>query len=72
MSHFSRIGDPACLVDGNQPSKVDRSGVSGQAAIADGPILPNTWAFYEGVERVPYQCRGCIEDHQASWLYHPS
>jgi peptide/nickel transport system substrate-binding protein len=28
--------------------------LDGQAAIADGPILPNTWAYYDGIQRVPY------------------
>jgi peptide/nickel transport system substrate-binding protein len=26
----------------------------GQAAIADGPIFPNTWAFYDGINRIEY------------------
>ena len=26
----------------------------GQAAIADGPIFPNTWAYYEGISRIEY------------------
>jgi peptide/nickel transport system substrate-binding protein len=28
--------------------------MDGQAVIADGPIFPNTWAFYEGITRVEY------------------
>jgi len=28
--------------------------LDGQAAIADGPIFPNTWAFYEGISRIGY------------------
>jgi len=27
---------------------------NGQAILADGPIFPGTWAYYNGVERVPY------------------
>jgi peptide/nickel transport system substrate-binding protein len=25
-----------------------------QAAIADGPVFPNTWAFYDGINRIEY------------------
>ena len=28
--------------------------LDGQAAIADGPIFPNTWAYYEGISRIEY------------------
>ncbi len=28
--------------------------LDGQAAIADGPIFPNTWAFFDGISRVEY------------------
>jgi peptide/nickel transport system substrate-binding protein len=37
----------------NRQRLIDRV-LDGQAAIADGPILPNTWAYYEGIARVPY------------------
>jgi len=38
----------------NRQRLIDRV-LNGQAAIADGPILPNTWAYFDGLERVPYQ-----------------
>jgi peptide/nickel transport system substrate-binding protein len=38
----------------NRQRLIDRV-LTGQAAIADGPILPNTWAYYDGIERVLYQ-----------------
>ncbi|HSF80196.1 MAG TPA: peptide ABC transporter substrate-binding protein [Anaerolineales bacterium] len=28
--------------------------MAGQAILADGPIFPGTWAFYDGIERIPY------------------
>ena len=28
--------------------------LGGQAIVADGPILPGTWAYYDGLERVEY------------------
>jgi peptide/nickel transport system substrate-binding protein len=37
----------------NRQGMVDQI-LSGQALLADGPILPGTWAYYNGLERVPY------------------
>lgn len=28
--------------------------LDGQAIVADGPVFPNTWAYYEGIEHVDY------------------
>lgn len=28
--------------------------LDGQAIVADGPVFPNTWAYYEGIEHVEY------------------
>jgi peptide/nickel transport system substrate-binding protein len=28
--------------------------MNGQAVVADGPIFPGTWAFYDGIERLSY------------------
>ncbi|MEW6718297.1 MAG: peptide ABC transporter substrate-binding protein [Chloroflexota bacterium] len=35
--------------------------LDGQALIADGPVLPGTWAHYEGVEHVAYNPEKAIE-----------
>jgi peptide/nickel transport system substrate-binding protein len=43
----------ALLMGLNRQRLIDRV-LTGQAAIADGPILPNTWAYYDGIERIPY------------------
>lgn len=37
----------------NRQRMVDQI-LKGQAIIADGPILPGTWAYYNGLERVTY------------------
>ncbi len=29
--------------------------LDGQASIADGPIFPNTWAYYDGISRVAFE-----------------
>jgi peptide/nickel transport system substrate-binding protein len=34
--------------------------LGGQAIVADGPILPGSWAYYEGVERLSYDPEGAI------------
>lgn len=43
----------ALLLALNRQWMIDRY-LQGQAIIADSPILPDTWAYYSGVERVPY------------------
>lgn len=35
--------------------------LQGQAMLADGPILPNSWAYYEGMERLEYNPDAAIE-----------
>ena len=34
--------------------------LQGQAIIADGPIFPDTWAYFENIERVNYDPEGAI------------
>jgi len=50
----------ALLMGINRQRLIDRV-LSGQAAIADGPILPNTWAHYEGIQRVPFLPDGALK-----------
>ncbi len=35
--------------------------LNGQGIIANGPIFPNTWAYYEGLEAVPYAPEEAIQ-----------
>jgi peptide/nickel transport system substrate-binding protein len=44
----------------NRQAIIDRL-MGSQAFIADGPILPGTWAYYEGIERLPYDPDKAIE-----------
>lgn len=37
----------------NRQGIIDRL-LGGQAILADGPILPGSWAFYDGIERIGY------------------
>ncbi len=43
----------ALLMGLNRQWIVDRI-LGGQAILAHGPIFPGTWAYYEGIEQVPY------------------
>jgi peptide/nickel transport system substrate-binding protein len=43
----------ALLLGINRQWIVDRV-LQGQAAVADGPILPGTWAYYDALKREPY------------------
>ena len=50
----------ALLTGLNRQKIIDRV-LGGQAIIADGPILPGTWAFYDGLESVPFHSENAIE-----------
>lgn len=49
----------ALLMGLNRRGMIDRL-LAGQGLIADGPIFPHTWAYYEGMERVPYDPDGAL------------
>ncbi len=44
----------------NRQWMVDRL-LGGQAIVADGPIFPGTWAYYERVEHISYEPEAAIE-----------
>jgi len=44
----------------NRQKIIDRV-LGGQAIIADGPILPGTWAYYDGLESVAFHSENAIE-----------
>jgi len=50
----------ALLMGIHRQRLVDRL-LNGQAIIADGPILPGTWAFYEGIEHLAYDPQAALE-----------
>ncbi len=50
----------ALLMGINRQRLIDRV-LTGQAAIADGPILPNTWAHYDGIERIPFNAEEALK-----------
>lgn len=44
----------------NRQRIVDRI-LNGQAILADSPILPGSWAYYDGIESVTYDPEGAVE-----------
>lgn len=44
----------------NRQKIIDRV-LGGQAIIADGPILPDTWAYYDGLKTIPFNSESAIE-----------
>jgi peptide/nickel transport system substrate-binding protein len=50
----------ALLMGLNRQWMVDRV-LNSQATIADGPIFPNTWAYYENIVRIDYQPEQAIQ-----------
>ncbi len=49
----------ALLMALNRQRMVDRL-LGGQAVVADGPIFPQTWAYYDGIEHVNYDPEGAL------------
>lgn len=50
----------ALLMSINRQAIIDQL-MAGQAILADGPVLPGTWAYYEGIERIPYDPDMAVE-----------
>jgi peptide/nickel transport system substrate-binding protein len=50
----------ALMLGLNRPTLVSRF-LNGQAIVADGPILPGSWAFYDGIERLGYDPEAAIQ-----------
>jgi peptide/nickel transport system substrate-binding protein len=57
---FQEINVRRALLKGLNRSKMIKNFLDGQAILADGPIFPGTWAYYEGIERVNYDPDGAI------------
>lgn len=49
----------ALLMGLNRQQIVDKL-FSGQAIVADGPVFPGTWAYYEGIEHLVYDPDGAL------------
>jgi peptide/nickel transport system substrate-binding protein len=50
----------ALLMGLNRQKMIDTL-LGGQAILADGPIFPGSWAYYDGIERLNYDPEGAIE-----------
>lgn len=51
---FQDVNVRKALLTGLNRQKMIDQVVNGQAIIADGPILPGTWAYYDGIHNVTY------------------
>jgi len=49
----------AMLLGTNRQYIVDKL-LGGQGIIADGPLFPGTWAYYDGVEHIDYDANGAV------------
>lgn len=50
----------ALMLGTNRQYLVDRL-LGGQGIIADGPLFPGTWAYYDGLERLEYDANAAVE-----------
>jgi peptide/nickel transport system substrate-binding protein len=50
----------ALLTGLNRQRMVDQT-LGGQAILADGPVFPGSWAYYEGIEHLPYDSDAALE-----------
>jgi peptide/nickel transport system substrate-binding protein len=57
---FQEINVRKALLKGLNRSKMIKNFMDGQAILADGPIFPGTWAYYEGIERENYDPDGAV------------
>ena len=57
---FQDINVRRALLKGINRSRIIKNYLDGQAILADGPIFPGTWAYYEGIDRVDYDPDGAI------------
>jgi peptide/nickel transport system substrate-binding protein len=58
------LQDPAvrrALMFGLNRSRIVDRLLGGQAIIADGPVFPGTWAYYDGIERLEYDPQQAID-----------
>jgi len=57
---FQDVGVRRALLMSLNRQRMINTLLGGQAIIADGPILPGTWAYYQGIERVNYDPEAAI------------
>lgn len=61
LSFFQEADIRRALLTGLNRQRMIDNLRTGQAIIADGPIFPATWAFYEGIERIPYDPDAAVD-----------
>jgi peptide/nickel transport system substrate-binding protein len=53
-SYFQEADLRRALLMGINRQRIIDHLMTGQGVIADGPVFPGTWAYYDNIERVPY------------------
>lgn len=62
VSFFQDVTVRKALMEGLNRQKIIDRVLGGQAIIADGPILPGTWAYYDGLVSIPYNADSAVND----------
>ncbi len=62
VSFFQDVTVRKAFMEGLNRQKIIDRVLDGQAIIADGPILPGTWAYYDGIETIPFNADSAVED----------
>jgi peptide/nickel transport system substrate-binding protein len=57
---FQEFSVREALITGLNRSRMVNDLLHGQAILADGPILPGSWAFYDGIEHIEYDPNAAI------------
>jgi peptide/nickel transport system substrate-binding protein len=52
---FQDVAVREALIRGLNRQKIIDRLMDGQAVLANGPVLPGTWAYYDGLEPIPYE-----------------
>jgi peptide/nickel transport system substrate-binding protein len=61
LPFFQDVSIRRALLMGINRQRLANSLYQGQAIVADGPIFPGTWAYYDGIEHLEYEKDQAIE-----------
>ncbi|MDH5507117.1 MAG: peptide ABC transporter substrate-binding protein, partial [Anaerolineae bacterium] len=66
LPFFQDVEVRRALLTGLNRQKMVRRILSGQAVLADSPLFPGTWAYYDGLERVEYSPNAALDQLRAA------
>lgn len=61
VAYFQDLSVREALLHAINRQRMVDSILQGQAIVADNPIFPGTWAYYDGIDRVPYDREGAVD-----------